>query len=152
MSADLSTQNLNGHAFRLADALLRSNGGTTAFLQMPPAAGDIADTGQLGLDAPNFQQLPLSPVVFRRVRAVMTQGLPAKYELVISGAAVQAAVNTMQVSSADLLFQMAAGVAVAGELFLIESVSISESMGAVYVYRLLLRESASGWQMQTAQD
>ena len=150
--ADLSTQNLNGHAFRLADALLRSNGGTTAFLQMPPAAGDTADTGQLGLDAPNFQQLPLSPVVFRRVRAVMTQGLPAKYELVISGTAVQAAVNTMQVSSADLLFQMAAGVAAAGELFLIEAVSISESMGAVYAYRLLLRESASGWQMQTPQD
>jgi hypothetical protein len=40
-------------------------------------------------------------------------------------------------------------VVVAGELFLIESVSISESMGAVYMYRLLLRESASGWQMQS---
>lgn len=152
MSADLSTQNLNGHAFRLADALLRSNGGTAAFLQMPPATGDSTDAGQLGLDAPNFQSLPLSPAVFRRVRATMTEGKPAKYELIISGAAVQAAVSTLQVSSADLLFQMAAGVAVAGELFLIESISLSECMGAVYVYRLLLRESASGWQMQTFQD
>lgn len=152
MSADFSTQNLDGHAFRLADALLRSSGGTTAYLQMPPATGDTTDAGQLGLDAPNFQSLPLSPVVFRRVRAMMTEGQPAKYELLISGAAVVAVVGAMQIASADLLFQMAAGVAVSGELFLIEAVSLSECMGAVYVYRLLLRESASGWQMQTTQD
>jgi hypothetical protein len=37
-------------------------------------------------------------------------------------------------------------------MFLIESTSISECMGAVFLYRLLLRQSASGWQMQTAQD
>jgi hypothetical protein len=152
MSSDLSTQNLDGHAFRLADALLRSQGGTTAYLQMPGAPGDATDAGQLGLDAPDFQPLPLSPVVFRRIRATMTEGQPAKYELLISGSAVQAAVGAMQVASADLLFQMATGVAVAGELFLIESVSLSECMGAVYVYRLLMRESASGWQMQTTQD
>ena len=149
MSADFSTQNMNGNAFRMADALLRSNGGTTAYLQMPPAAGDATDAGQLGIDAPNFQQLPLSPAVFPRVRATMTEGEPAKYELLVSGAAVQAAVGAMQVASAVLLFQMAAGVAVAGELFLIEAVSLSECLGAVYSYRLLLRESASGWQMQT---
>jgi hypothetical protein len=152
MSADSSTQNPNGHAFRLADALLRSQGGTKAFLQMPPATGDTTDAGQLGIDAPDFQSLPLSPTVFRRVRATMTEGQPAKYELIVSGAAVQAAVGALQVASADLLFQMAAGVAVADELFLIEAVSLSECMGAVYVYRLLLRESASGWQMQTMGD
>lgn len=152
MSADLSTQNLDGHAFRLANALLRSTGGTTAFLQMPPATGDATDAGQLGLDAPNFQSLPLSPVSFRRLRATMTEGKPAKYELLVSGSAVQAAVGALQIASADLLFQMAAGVAIAGELFLIETVSVSETMGAVYLYRLLLRESASGWPMQTTQD
>jgi len=151
MSADLNTLNMDGHAFRLADALLRSQGGTTAFLQMPPATGDTSDAGQLGIDAPNFQSLPLSPVVFRRVRATMTEGKPAKYELIVSGAAVQAAVGALQIAPADLLFQMAAGVTVAGELFLIEAVSLSECLGAVYVYRLLLRESASGWQMQTTQ-
>lgn len=151
MCADLNTLNMDGHAFRLADTLLRSQGGTTVFLQMPTAPGDAADTGQIGLDAPNFQSLPVSPAVFRRVRATMTEGQPAKYELLLSGAAIQQAVGAMQVASADLLFQMAAGVTVAGELFLIESVSLSECMGAVYVYRLLLRESASGWQMQTGQ-
>jgi hypothetical protein len=149
MSADLSTLNPDGHAFRLANSLLRSSGGTTAFLQMPPATGDTADAGQLGLDAPNFQQLPLSPVVLRLARPLMTEGQPQKYELLVSGSAVSAAVGQMQVASADLLFQMAAGVAIAGELFLIEAVSQAECMGAVYLYRLALRESASGWQMQT---
>jgi len=152
MSADFSTQNLDGHAFRLADSLLRANGGTTAYLQMPATPGDASDAGQLGLDAPNFQPLPLSPVAFRRTRATMTEGEPARYELIVSGSAVSAAVGAMQVASADLLFQMAAGVAIANELFLIEAVSLSECQGAVYVYRLLLRESASGWQMQTTQD
>jgi hypothetical protein len=150
--ADLNTLNMNSHASRLADSLLRSNGGTIAYLQMPPATGDSTDAGQLGLEAPNFQQLPLSPVVFRRVRATMTEGQPAKYELLVSGAAVQAAVGAQQVASADLLFETAAGVAVAGELFLIEAASLSECLGAVYMYRLLLRESASGWQMTTPQS
>jgi len=137
---------------RTADALLRANGGTTAYLQMPTTPGDASDAGQLGLDAPNFQPLPLAPVVFRKMRPTMSEGQPAKYELLVSGAAVQAAVGEMQVASADLLFQMAAGVAIANELFLIEAVSLSQCMGSVYIYRLLLRESASGWQMQTSQS
>lgn len=146
--SDLSTRKPDGHASRLADALLRAGGGTTAFLQMPIQPGDSEDAGQLGLDAPNFQPLGLSPVLLSRERWTMTEGQPQKYELLISGSAVAAAVGEMQVASAELLFQMAAGVVVAGELFLIESVSLSEAMGAVYMYRLLLRESASGWQMQ----
>lgn len=149
MSADLSTQNMNGHAFRIADALLRAVGGTTAYLQMPVQPGDASDAGQLGLDAPTFESLALSPVVFRRARLTMTEAQPQKYELLISGSAVAAAVGAQQMASADLLFQMAAGVVVAGELFLIESASFSESLGAVYMYRLLLRESGSGWQMQS---
>lgn len=151
MITDLNVLNPNSRTLQTADALLRSNGGTTAYLQMPMQPGDAADTGQIGLDAPNFQPLPLAPSVFRKVRATMQEGQPARYELLISGAAVQSAVGELQVASTDLLFQMAAGVAVAGELFLIESVSLSECMGSVYLYRLLLRESASGWQMQ-AQD
>jgi hypothetical protein len=148
--SDSSTQNFNGHALRMANALLRANGGTTALLQMPTATGDTTDAGQLGLDAPSFQSLPLSPTVFRRVRATIAEGQPAKYELLISAVAVQAAVSELQLSSADSLFSMAAGVVVGGKLFLIESVSVSESMGMVYMYRLLLRESASEWQMQQA--
>ncbi|HEX3471128.1 MAG TPA: hypothetical protein VHT28_08080 [Silvibacterium sp.] len=150
MSWDLSTQNPNDHALRLANALLRANGGTTALLQMSPATGDATDAGQLGLNTPNFQSLPLSPAVFRRIRATMKEGQPVKYELLVSAVAVQTAVSELQLSSADALFSTTASVVVGGKSFLIESVSVSESMGSVYMYRLLLRESASEWQMQQA--
>lgn len=152
MSGEITKLNPDSHAFRTADALLRCSGGTAAYLQIPVQPGDAADTGQLGIDAPTFQSLPISPVVMRQMRRIMAEGAPQKYELLVSGSAVAAAVGEQQVASAELLFQMAAGVAVAGEMFLIESVSISECMGSAYMYRLLLRESASGWQIQTEQS
>ena len=150
MRWDTSTQNFNDHALRMANTLLRANGGTTALLLMPPATGDTTDAGQLGVTSPNFQSLPLSPAVFRRSRPTIIEGEPARYELLISAVAVQVAVSELQLSSADSLFSIAAGLVVGGEMFLIESIAVSESMGSVYMYRLLLRESASGWQMQQA--
>jgi hypothetical protein len=152
MNSDLSTQLFNNHALRMTTALLRANGGTVAELQMPPATGDSTDAGQLGLNAPGFQSLPLAPAVFRRVRATMTEDQPSKYELLIAGESVEAAVGELQLSSADVLFSMAAGVVVGGKLFLIEATSVTESMGSVYLYRLLLRESASEWLMQSTQS
>ena len=148
MSWDTSTQNFDDHALRMANALLRANGGTTASLLMPSATGDTTDAGQLGLNSPNFQSLLLSPVVFRKLRPTMPESEPARYELLISAAAVRGAVGELQLSSADALFSNASNVVVGGELFLIESVAVSESMGAVYMYRLQLRSSTSGWQMQ----
>jgi len=148
--ADLSTQNPTSYSLQMATALLRANGGTTANLLMPPATGDAADTGQLGIDAPNFQSLPLSPAVFRKLRATMKEGDATKYELLIAAAAVQAAVGDLQLSSADTLFAMAAGVVIDGKLFLIEAKAVSEHLGEVYIYRLLLRESTAEWPMQSS--
>ncbi|WP_446745007.1 hypothetical protein [Silvibacterium acidisoli] len=148
--ADTSTQTFNSHALRMANALLRANGGTTASLQMPPATPVSTDPAQLGITAPGFELLPLAPAVFRRVRATVAEGQPAKYELLVSAVAVQAAISQLQLSSADTLFAMAAGAVIDGKLFLIEETSISETLGQVYMYRLLLRESASGWQLQSA--
>ena len=148
--ADLSTQNPTSYSLQMATALLRANGGTTANLLMPPATGDAADTGQLGIDAPNFQSLPLSPAVFRKLRATMKEGDATKYELLIAAAAVQAAVGNLQLSSADTLFAMAAGVVIDGKLFLIEAKAVSENLGEVYMHRLLLRESTAEWPMQSS--
>ena len=144
---DLSTQNPTSYAQQMATALLRANGGTTANLLMPPAPPDTSDAGQLGIEAPNFQSLALSPTVFRKLRATMTEGDAAKYELLIAAAAVQAAIGSLDLASADALFAMTAGVAVSGKLFLIESHAVSENLGKVYMYRLLLRESTAEWPM-----
>jgi hypothetical protein len=139
--ADLSTQNPCGIAQRAAAALLRASGGTTACLQMPPLQGDATDAGQIGLNAPGFMSLPLSPVVFRKARVAMEDGQLPKYELLVSADAVAAQVTQMQLGSAQALFGMASGVVVAGSQFLIEAVSASESQGQVYLYRLLLQEA-----------
>lgn len=144
--ADLSTQIPCGMAQRVAAALLRANGGTTACLQMPPLQGDANNGGQIGLDAPGFLSLPLSPVVFRKSRVTMQDGQLPRYELLVSAEAVAAQVTQQKLSSAQCLFVMAGGVVVAGRLFLIEAFSASETQGEPYLYRLLLREACGEWQ------
>lgn len=145
--ADLSTQNSCGLARRIATALLRANGGSAACLQIPPASADTSDAGQLGLNAPGFLSLPLSPVVFRKTRVAMQEGELPQYELLISADAVASQVTQLKLSSAQALFSMASGVSVSGKLYLIGAVSASEDLGEVYMYRLLLREAAGAWPM-----
>ena len=87
--------------------MLRASGGTTACLQMPPLVGEPDNAGQIGLDAPGFLSLPLSPVVFRKARVAMEDGELPNYELLISGDAVAAQVSQMQLGSAQTLFSMA---------------------------------------------
>jgi hypothetical protein len=132
-------------AQRVATALLRASGGTTACLQMPPLQGDSTNAGQLGLDSPGFLSLPLAPAVFRKARVAMQDGQLPKYELLISADAVAAQVTQLQLSSAQALFAMASGVVVAGKLFLIEAASASECQGRAYLYRLLLQEACGEW-------
>ncbi len=143
--ADLSIQDPTGLAQRVATALLRAGGGTTASLQMPPLQGDSSNTGQLGLDAPGFLSLPLSPVVFRKARIAMQDGQLPKYELMVSAQAVAVQVAQQKLASAEALFSMAAGVVVAGKLFLIEAVSSSVTQGEPYLYRLLVQEACGEW-------
>ena len=140
MSADLSVRKTSPIARRAADAMLRTLGGFTVALQIPAfaAAGDAA---QLGLTPQLYQQLPLSPAIFRRVRTPMVEGEPTKFELNVSATAVAAQVGALQLTSADALFAMAAGVAIDGKLFLIEAITAPEALGEAYLYRLQLREA-----------
>jgi hypothetical protein len=141
MSVDLSVRNPNQSPLLMADALLRAGGGIVVSLLVAPATGDGSDAGQIGVDAPNFQQLPLSPALFRKIRVAVQEGQLAQYELLISASAVQQQVSALQLTSADALFDTAAGVVVNDAQFLIESRSVSETFGQVYLYRLLLREA-----------
>src|ERR1700753_340155 len=102
MSVDLSVRNSNQSPRSMADALLRASGGTVAMLLVAPATGDSSDAGQVGANPPNFQQMPLSPVIFRRVSATMQEGQLAQYELLVSASSVQQ-VSTLQLTSADAL-------------------------------------------------
>lgn len=151
MCADLSTSIPSGRARRIAASLLRACGGTTAYLQVPPAVGDQNDGGQIGLDAPNLQLLPLAPAIFQKMRSFLLEDQQQRHELRISADAVAAQVAQLQLTSASSLFAMASGVVIGGELFMIEGVSWLEDEGEVYLYRLMLREAASRWPLQNPQ-
>ncbi len=112
---------------------------------MPPPAGDATDAGQLGLDTPSYQSLDISPVVFRKTRATMTENQPTKYELLVSGSAIAEQVSLLQLDSADALLRLVAGVNISGLSLLVEAWSCSALLGSAVLYRMLLRvaESAS---------
>ncbi len=141
MSGDTSVRNGTAAAGRMADALLRGLGGEMAKLLMPPLGVDTTDAGQMGVNTPGFMQLPLAPAILRRVRPEMAEGEQPRYELMVSATAVAAQVSALQLSSADALFAMCAGVIAGGRQFLVEAASGSEVHGSAYAYRLLLREA-----------
>lgn len=138
MCADLSVRNPTAAQQRMADALLRSLGGRTVLLRLPTPAQTGVDAEQLGLTMPSYEDIPLSPAVFRKVRPGMKEGQVNRYELLISAASVQAQLGLLQLPSADALFAMAVGVYVDRELMLIESAAEAEMFGQPYLYRLLL--------------
>ncbi len=124
----------------LADALLRSVTGTTALLRV---TGTSTDTGmsEVGLVATTFAEVPVSPVLMRKLRPAWQGGGESKWELLMSATSVEQQVNTLDLASAQSLFAMTLAVTVAGQDYLIESIASNEAFGQVYLYRLLLREA-----------
>lgn len=140
MSQDLSVRKPTQSAQQAADALLRSLGGSSVKLRIPsqPCAGNC---DQIGLGVGTYQDMLLTPALFRRTRANMTGGAETGWELLLSASAVQVQVSAAQLDSADALFAEAVGVLVGTRTFTIEAISASEVFGQVYLYRLLLREA-----------
>ncbi len=133
---------MNGQV-RMTDALLRTVGGRTVLLRIaqPAVQGDLGE--QLGLASPGFFDQALSPAVFRKVRPRIAAGEKAKaagYELLVSATAVEQVVGSLAFGAASVLFGQAAGVVVDGALLEIISVTTAEAFGAVYLYRLGLRD------------
>ena len=124
----------------LADALLRSVGGTTAQLRVSATSTD-GSMSEVGLIANIFAEVVLSPVAMRKLRPKFQEGGQSQWELLVSANSVQEQISTLDVPSAQSLFAMTLTVTVAGKDYLIESVASNEAFGQVYLYRLLLRES-----------
>ena len=136
--------NRGSAAVRAADVLLRCAGGRSVLLRMPAnaSAGDTAE--QLGLAVPEFQDVELAPVVFRKARQAASALTVAvdkatRWELMVSATAVQKVVGSLGYSAASVLFATAFGVLIDGVLIEVISATESEVFGAPYVYRLVLR-------------
>jgi hypothetical protein len=138
--SDTAPRNPTAAAQMLADALLRSVGGATALLRV---AGTNTDTSQLevGLVATTFAEVPVSPVLMRKLRPSWKEGGESKWELIVSATGVEQQVRALDLASAQALFAMTLVVSVSGQDYLIESIASNEAFGQVYLYRLLLREA-----------
>jgi hypothetical protein len=138
--SDTQPRNPRGAPQMLADALLRSAAGTTALLRV---TGTNTDTSmsEVGLVATTFAEVPVSPVLMRKLRPNWQEGGQSKWELLVSATGVEQQVNALDLASAQALFGMTLAVTVAGQDYLIESIASNEAFGRVYMYRLLLREA-----------
>jgi hypothetical protein len=128
---------------RAADVLLRCAGGRSVLLRMPADASAGDTTEQLGLAVPEFQDVELAPVVFRKARQAasalsVTVDKAAKWELMVSATAVQELVGSLGYSAASVLFATAFGVLIDGVLMEVISATESEVFGTPYMYRLVL--------------
>jgi hypothetical protein len=124
----------------LADALLRSMGGTTALLRVTGTNVD-ATRFEVGLLATTFADVVVSPVVMRKLRPSWKEAGESKFELLVSATSVETQINALDIGSAQALFGLTLAVTVDGKDYLIESVASNGAFGAPYLYRLLLREA-----------
>ena len=138
--SDTASRNPTRAAQMLADALLRTVAGTTATLRVA-GTNTNTDQSQIGLVATTFAEVPVSPVVMRKLRPGWQEGGQSKWELLVSATGIQAQVNALDLASAESLFAMTLAVTVAGQDYLVESIAANETVGQVYLYRLLVREA-----------
>jgi hypothetical protein len=136
--------NRGAAAVRAADVLLRCAGGRSVVLRMPANASAGDTTEQLGLGVPEFQDVELGPVVFRKARQAASALLvvvdkATRWELMVSATAVQRVVGSLGYSAASVLFANAFGVLIDGVLMEVISATESEAFGTPYVYRLVVR-------------
>ena len=125
-------------ARRSAECLLRGVGGSAVTLRLPAPAAMPAITDELGLATPEFQDVELSPVVFRKARQQLRED-GARWELMVSAIAVAGVLGGAGVTDASDLFSGAFGVLSDGVLLEIVSASSSDIGGEPCVYRLVLR-------------
>lgn len=114
-------------AQRAADAMLRSLGGTRVIVRTKAPAG-TDDASQMGLVAPDFQDVVLEPVVVRPVSAGV--------QMMISARSVETATGAKDASLGRALFAECFGIVVDGVVMRVLSCVTNELFGAVYLYRI----------------
>jgi hypothetical protein len=124
----------------LADALLRNLTGTSALLRVTNR-NENSSQSELGLASEAFADVSVSPVVMRKLRPNWRESDGPQWELLVSATSVEHQVSALELASAASLFELTLAVTVAGQTYLLESFTMNEAFGQVYLYRLLLREA-----------
>ena len=118
-------------AIRAAMAALWANGGFQVALRMPGLAASGSDAEQLGLATPQFQDVPVSPAVWRKV------GLNTA--LVLGSCGIANLLSSQQFASAESLFEAAVGVVVGDVLYVINKAEPLMVAGIPCAYRLAVQ-------------
>lgn len=138
--SDISSRSPSGAPQMLADALLRSLAGTITRLQVTNTSISSSQS-ELGLLATSFAEVTIAPTVMRKVRPLLAGSNATQWELLVSATSVQRLVNSLELFSAQSLFDLTLAVTVGQQRYMIESYTSNEAFGQVYLYRLLLREA-----------
>ena len=138
--SDTTSRSPSGAPSLIADALMRSLAGTDATLRMT-STNQSTSQSELGIAPSVFVDAVISPVVMRKLRPGWQESNQSRWEMLVSATSVQQQVEAFDLESAQALFAMTLAITVAGQEFLIESISANEAFGAVYLYRVLLREA-----------
>jgi hypothetical protein len=138
--SDTAPRNPAGAPQMLADALLRSMTGSTALLKVAVTNTDSSQN-ELGIAATTFNEVAVGPAVMRKMRPTWQGSDETKWELLISATGIEQQVNSLDLTSAQALFDITLTITVACKDYLIESISCNEAFGQPYLYRLLLREA-----------
>jgi hypothetical protein len=77
----------------------------------------------------------------RKLRPNWRESDGPQCELLVSATSVEHQVSALELASAASLFELTLAVTVAGQTYLLESFTMNEAFGQVYLYRLLLREA-----------
>jgi hypothetical protein len=125
-----------------ADALLRNLTGTSALFRITNTNA-TSNQSELGMMATAFVDISVGPVVMRKLRPGWQATGDVQWELLVSATSVQQLVSSMELASAQALFELTLMVTIAGQSYLIESYTSNEAFGQAYLYRLLVRESNS---------
>jgi len=120
---------------RAADAMLHTLGGKQVNLLFPLLQMPNDPSVQLGLADPGVQQVPFSPVVVRTL-VTPSSGPRRRLEFLISSTAVNAALTSQNMATAEALFANSLGVMFDNDLFHIEDVATEYFAGTPYLYKL----------------
>ena len=140
--SDMAQRNPVSASRLLADSLLRSVSSMTALLRVT-GANVSSDQSEMGIAATNFIDVPVSPALMRKLRPAWQKDALCRWELLLSATSIAQQLGVLTIGSARELFAMTALVSIAGQDYLIESVSSNEAFGQAYLYRLLLRETST---------
>ena len=124
---------------RAAEAMLRSLGGEEVSLLFPMVSLPDDPAAQLGLADPGVEEILISPVVVRNLRAE-ARGTRVLFEFLIPAPVVWSKVEQRHVATPQALFESTLGISFDGRLLRIERLDTEHFAGVAYLYRVTAGE------------